>query len=384
MITRNSEAKIIELLTGFPCVAILGPRQVGKTTLAKIIGRFYEKVIYLDLELTKDLSKLDDAETYLRQFEDHLIIIDEVQRRKDLFPVLRGLIDANRRPGRFILLGSASPDLLRNTSETLAGRIAFHQLAGFSLKEIYPEYELLRLWQYGGFPDAFLNTNLWDDWMGNFILTYLERDLPNLGFPADSTTGRQLWGMIAHHHGNIVNYADIGKSLELSIHTVKGYIHFLESAFLVRILKPYYINIGKRIVKSPKVYIRDSGILHYLLGVGNTDELFGHPKKGASWEGFVIEQLLPLLPANRQAFFYRTHDGAEADLVITRGDKPVATIEIKFGSATKPSRGNIESVKTIGSKDNFIVVKDDEDYLLSSGFRVCGINIFLNKYLPEI
>lgn len=384
MIQRTAEARIRHLLNGFPCVGLIGPRQVGKTTLAKEIGRSFERVIYLDLELNADIVKLEDAETYLRQFQDHIIIIDEVQRKPDLFPVLRALIDQDRRPGRFILLGPASPSLLKNTSESLAGRIAYHQLGGFSIPEISTGFDINSLWLRGGFPDAFLKPDFWQDWMENFVLTYLERDLPGLGFPADRTTGRHLWSMMAHYHGNLLNYTELSKSLEMSVTTVKRYISFIEEAFLVRILEPYQVNLGKRIVKTPKVYLRDTGILHYFLGVQTLDELFGHPKKGASWEGFVIEQILQQLPANQQAFFYRSHDGAETDLVIVRGGKPVASVEIKFGSGAKPSRGNTESVKALKTESNFILISENEDYLLTSGFRVCGIKRFLDRYMQAL
>jgi predicted AAA+ superfamily ATPase len=384
MIQRTAEARIRHLLDGFPCVGLIGPRQVGKTTLAKEIGKSYERVIYLDLELNADLVKLEDAETYLRQFHDHLIIIDEVQRKPDLFPALRALIDQDRRPGRFILLGPASPSLLKNASESLAGRIAYQQLGGFSIPEIPPETEINSLWLRGGFPDAFLKPDFWQDWMENFVLTYLERDLPSLGFPANRTTGRHLWSMMAHYHGNLLNFTELSKSLEMSATTVKRYISFLEEAFLLRILEPWHANPGKRIVKTPKVYLRDSGILHYFLGVQTLDELFGHPKKGASWEGFVIGQILQQLPASQQAFFYRSHDGAETDLVIVQGGKPAASVEIKFGSAARPSRGNTESVKALKTESNFILVSGNEDYLLSSGFRVCGIRLFLDRYLQTL
>lgn len=381
MITRISEKRINDLLNGFPCVAIIGPRQVGKTTLAKQISKGFTSSIYLDLELQKDFTKLDDSETYLGQFEDHLVIIDEVQRKKDLFPVLRALIDQNRKPGRFLLLGSASPDLLRNSSESLAGRIAYHELTTFLLPEVFPEFRIEELWMNGGFPYPFLHLKYWSDWMNNFIKTYLERDLPALGFPADTITGQHLWTMLAHYHGNLVNYAEIGKSLDLSIHTVKKYMHFLEYAFLIRTLQPYFLNSKKRLVKSPKVYIRDSGIMHFLMGIETWDQLLGHPKKGASWEGFVIEHIISLLPVNRKVFFYRTHDGAELDLVITKGVRPVAGIEIKLGSDVRPSRGNTEAVNTLKTKHNFIIVKDEEDYTLSENFRICGLRIFLEKYL---
>jgi predicted AAA+ superfamily ATPase len=384
MISRIADKKILDLLGGFPCVAILGPRQVGKTTLAKQIQERYKTSIYIDLELTSDMIKLEDAETFLGQFQDYLIIIDEVQRKKDLFPILRALIDQNRKPGRFLLLGSAAPDLLRNSSETLAGRIAYYELFPFLLPEIYPAFEIERLWLRGGYPNPFLRESYWLDWMNNFSKTYFERDLPNLGFTADSITGERLWYMLSHYHGNLVNYADIGKSLELSIRTVKKYINFLENAFLIRTIKPFHSNLKKRLVKSPKVYIRDSGIMHYLSGIENIKELFGHPKKGASWEGFVIEQIIALLPQNRKTFFYRTHDGAELDLVITKGGNPVAAIEIKFGSGAKLSRGNTEAVQFLKTKKNFLIVNRNEDYVLSNGFRVCGLQIFLDKYLGMI
>jgi predicted AAA+ superfamily ATPase len=330
------------------------------------------------------MVKLDDAETYLGQFQDYLIIIDEVQRKKELFPVLRALIDQNRKPGRFLLLGSAAPDLLKNSSETLAGRIAYCELFPFALPEIYPAFEIERLWLKGGYPSPFLLDSFWLDWMNNFTKTYFERDLPNLGFPADSITGERLWFMLSHYHGNLVNFAEIGKSLDLSYHTIKKYIAFLENAFLIRTIKPFHSNLKKRLVKSPKVYIRDSGIMHYLLGIETIEELFGHPKKGASWEGFVIEQIIALLPQNRKTYFYRTHDGAELDLVITKGVHPVAGIEIKFGSDTKPSRGNTEAVQFLKTRQNFIIVNKNEDYVLSNGFRVCGLQVFLEKYLGEI
>jgi predicted AAA+ superfamily ATPase len=252
------------------------------------------------------------------------------------------------------------------------------------LPEIYPDHNIDDLWVRGGFPDPFLHEKYWLDWMNNFTRTYFERDLPNLGFPADSLTGERLWTMLAHHHANLINYAEIGKSLEFSIHTIKKYIGFLENAFLIRVIEPYFSNVKKRLVKTPKVYIRDSGLMHYLSGIEGIEQLFGHPKKGASWEGFVIEQIIPLLPLNRKVYFYRTHDGAELDLVITKANQPVAAIEVKFGSGIKPSRGNTEAIQFLNTKQNFIIVRDDEDYQISSGFRVCGLNVFIENYLDAI
>lgn len=384
MIARISSTKVLDLLQGFPAVAIIGPRQVGKTTLAKMIRENFGHSIYLDLELQRDFEKLDDAETFLKQFENRMIIIDEIQRKKELFPVLRALIDQNRRPGRFLLLGSAAPELLRDSSESLAGRIAYHELTPFLLPEVYPAYKIDDLWLKGGFPDPFLNDQYWLEWMNNFTKTYFERDLINLGFPGDSLTGEKLWTMLAHLHGNLVKYSELGRSLELSIHTVKHYIHFLENAFLIRLVRPFYSNIKKRLVKAPKVYIRDSGLLHYLLGIENMDQLISHPKKGGSWEGFVLEQILPLIKPNRKIWFYRTHDGAELDLVITLGDQPIATIEVKYGSGIRPGRGNTEAVNYLGTMKNYIIVKGDDDYMLTETFRIVGLDIFLTVYLPDI
>lgn len=245
MISRIAENKIKDLLQGFPCVAIIGPRQVGKTTLAKMIQKSFDESVSLDLELQKEYIKLEDPETYLRQFESKPISIDEVQRKKELFPVLRALIDQKRKPGRFLLLGSATPELLGDSSESLAGRIAYFELTPFLLSEISSNYNLMDLWVRGGFPDPFLNRKYWLDWMNNFVKTYVERDLPNLGLPADSITAERIWTMLAHNHGSLVNYSEIGKSLELSIHTVKKYIGFLENAFLVRLIQPYHSNIKK-------------------------------------------------------------------------------------------------------------------------------------------
>ncbi len=365
-------------------MAIIGPRQVGKTSMAKQIRKDYPDSLYLDMELQSDYLKLEDAETYLAQFSDRLIVIDEVQRRKELFPVLRALIDMNRKPGRFLLLGSAAPDLIRDSSESLAGRIAYYELSPFILKEIQPQYGINDLWFRGGFPDPFLNKNIWTDWMNNFVNTYFERDLPALGFPADSITGKRLWLMLAHIHGNLIKYSELAKSLELSVNTIKKYVQFLENAFLIRTIRPFHANIKKRLVKSPKIYIRDSGILHYLLGIDQYEQLTGNPKMGASWEGFVIEQLMPLIPLNRQVFFYRTHDGAELDMVISKGGIPVSGIEIKYGSDVRLSRGNTQAIQILQTTNNFVLVKDKEDYAISKRLRVCDVNTFADKYLPGL
>jgi len=339
--------------------------------------------IYLDLENEFDFNKLNDSGYFFQQYQDKLIVIDEVQRKKELFPVLRSVIDMDRRPGRFILLGSASPDLIRDSSETLAGRIAYLELYPFTISEVKELDKIDNLWFKGGFPDAYIEKIPWNLWMENFIRTYVERDLSQLGFPGNQIKARRLWQMLAHLHGNIINYSELGRSLDLDMKTIKGYIDFLENAFLVRTLQPYFTNLKKRLVKSPKVYLRDTGILHFFLGLNSIDEIYGHPKFGASWEGFVIEQIIASVKPNRYFYFFRTHDGAELDLIIERGGIPVAGIEIKFSSNFSPSRGNTEAVSTLKTRENFIIIKENEDFMYKK-FRVCGVEIFLEKYLPEI
>lgn len=385
MIHRLAENKILDLIQYFPCVAIVGPRQVGKTTLVKMIRNSLTKPsIYLDMEMITDYSKLSDPETYLLQHEDKTVIIDEVQRLPSLFPILRALIDKNRSAGRFLLLGSAGPDLIRNSSESLAGRIAYFELTPFIINEVINNYSLTDLWLRGGFPDVFLNKAPWRAWMNNFIRTYLERDLPNLGFSADPIKAERLWIMLAHNHANLINYTDISKSLELSSVTIKKYIDFLEKAFLVRQLRPYTFNIKKRMVKSPKIYIRDSGILNYLLGIEHFEDLISNIKMGASWEGFVVDQIAAILPEGRKLFFYRTHDGSEVDLIIEKGGKPFSAIEIKYGSDVRSNKGNAMAINNLATKNNFIITAEGENYMLSNGFRVCSLQTFLNEYLPSL
>lgn len=385
MIKRISEKDTLQLLGSFPCAALVGPRQIGKTTLAKQIAKKRKgKSIYIDLELKDGYARLEDPETFLRQHADKLVIIDEVQRMPSLFSVLRGIIDEKRKNGRFLLLGSTSPNLIRNSSESLAGRIGYKEMFPLVVPEVAAKYSIESLWLKGGFPDAFLEKSNHGQWMSNFITTYLERDLPQMGFSAPRIIAERLWYMLANSHGGLINYSDYSKSLEITDHTVKKYIDFLQNAFLVRQLQPYHSNLSKRIVKSPKVYIRDSGILHYMLGIETMDDLIGNPKMGASWEGFVIEQIAALLKMNRKIFFYRTHDGAELDLVIEKGGKPLAGVEIKYGSDFRPNKGNTMALKTLQTKHNYVVVQGKDDYETSSGFRVCGLAVFLKKYLPEL
>jgi predicted AAA+ superfamily ATPase len=319
MIPRLGTKELLEILEYFPVLGITGPRQVGKTTLSKeLAGQIEKKVIYLDMENPVDLSKLSEPTLYFKKNEDVCIIIDEVQRVPELFPILRSMIDQKRIPARFILTGSASPELIRDSSESLAGRIAYKELTAFNYIEIY-NHKLSGLhWFRGGFPPSFLapSDRISISWINNFIQTYIERDLPLLGLQAAPTFLRNLWLMLAHIHGNVLNMELLSKSLEVTGPTIKKYIHFLSEAYLIRILHPFHINIKKRIVKSPKIYIRDTGILHQLLGITTYDMLEGHPMKGNSWEGYVIEQISLHAQNQYEMYFYRTHQGAECDLVL--------------------------------------------------------------------
>jgi predicted AAA+ superfamily ATPase len=346
-------------------VGLIGCRQVGKTTLSKIIAEESKDVLYLDLELPSDIAKLQDPELYLSQFSGRLVIIDEIQRIPDLFPLLRALVDKNRTPKRFLILGSASPDLIKQASETLAGRIIYHELRPFSLDEVGFD-SLKTLWLRGGLPLSFLSE---DDhqsliWREAFIRTYLERDIPQFGIHVPSTNLRRFWMMIAHMHGQLWNASQIAKGLGLSAPTVRNYLDILTDTFIVRQLVPYHFSIKKRLIKSQRVYIRDSGLLHALLRIGSFDDLQAHPVVGSSWEGFVIEQIADILPENTPLYFYRTSAGAEIDLVIfDRKNQPLA-VEIKYSLSPKPERGFSIAFEDLSCKKGFIVYPGEEHYPL--------------------
>lgn len=333
MIPRRLQTTLTQLLDDYPAVALLGPRQTGKTTLAWTLAD-QRPSIYLDLASTADQAKLYNAELYLTEHQDKLVILDEVQRSPGLFQELRGLIDrgrrAGRRNGRFLLLGSASIELLRQSSESLAGRIAYLELSPFDVLEVGME-KTDTLWLRGGFPDSVLAS---DDsaslrWRQDFIRTYLERDIPQLGPRIPAETLRRFWGMLAHSQGELLNAAKLAAALGVDGKTVARYLDLLVDLLLVRRLKPWHSNDGKRLVKSPKTYVRDSGITHALLGIGEKETLLSHPVCGRSWEGFVIENCLSVAPAHSEASFYRSSAGAECDLVLMFPDQTTWAIEIK-------------------------------------------------------
>ena len=317
-------------------MAILGPRQVGKTTLARSFAESHPGPVTLfDLERPSDLASLEEPELALERLQG-LVIMDEIQRRPDIFPVLRALVDRPDASTQFLVLGSASPDLLKQSSESLAGRIAYHRMSGFNLEEVGIE-ELDPLWMRGGFPRSFTAKSLEasDGWRHDFIATFLERDLPQLGITIPAPTLHRFWKMLAHYHGQIWKGSEIGRALGVSHHTVRGYLDILESTYVVRVLPPWFENLKKRQVKSPKIYIADSGLLHSLLGISEPEELYSHPKVGASWEGFLLSTVLEQIGDRpTEAYFWAAHTGAELDLLLVRGQKRLG-FEFKRTSSPK-------------------------------------------------
>jgi predicted AAA+ superfamily ATPase len=377
LVSRRIEGSVLEQLARFSAVALLGPRQVGKTTLARQIALQCHGLM-LDLESPADRARLQEPELFLSRHHDQLLILDEVQRLPGLFEVLRGVIDTNRftgrRNGQFLLLGSASVDLIRQSSESLAGRICYLELGGFSVLELGAEaWE--RLWIRGGFPDS---VQAADDasssiWREQFIRTYLERDIPQLGPRIPAETLRRFWTMLAHNQGGLLNAASLGRSLGVDGKTIRHYLDLLVDLLLVRQLQPLVANAGKRLVKAPKIYVRDSGLVHTLLGLDSADAVLGHPVAGASWEGFVLETLLTLIPRRHQAFFYRTAGGAEMDLVIDEPGGRRWAIEIKRSLTPTLSRGFHQARVDLQPQHCFVVIPREGRFPLAPGVEAVGL-----------
>lgn len=357
-ISRNCENQIKKHLTSFPCVALLGSRQVGKSTLAKRIIANISNSLYLDLEDPRDLNKLNDPLAFLEANNDHLICIDEVQRRPEIFQVFRTYLDKNNRPGQLLLLGSASKELIRQSSESLAGRISYIEISPFVATEVS---DLKRLWLQGGYPDSYLNsTELSFDWRINYIRTFLEMDIPALGIKIPAETLKRFWSMLAHLNGSLLNSAKLASSMGVSAPTIKKYLDILEGTFVIRQLKPFHTNTKKRLIKSPKIYIRDSGLIHCLLGIESYNDLLGHPVLGSSYESFIIESLLHQFPRYTPSF-YRSSSGAEIDLVLEKGNKKIA-IEIKSSANPGLTQGFFEALKIIRPDKSFIIAPVDSPY----------------------
>ena len=365
----------------FPIVGVVGPRQVGKTTLVKNIKSILKTDwIYLDLDLHSDKAKLANAELFFDAYTDRCVIIDEIQEMPELFSLLKALVDKNKRPARFIILGSASPKLIRKSSDALTGRIGYIELHPFHLLETDIEVQN-QLWLKGGFPDAFLSKTVrqWQIITHNFVKTYVERELPGLGLPASNDTSRRLFQMLVHLTGQQLNLSLISKSLGIAANTAKSYIEFIENAFLIRSLQPYYKNTKKRLTKSPKIYWRDTGVLHHLLQINTYEQLLGHPSLGASWEAFVIQQIIASLPSELEYFYYRTQDGAEVDFIITNGGAAMISCEIKFTNRPKLTKGNTTAIQDVDAKHNFVITPQADHYPIRENVWVCSLSWFLNN-----
>ncbi len=378
MIPRRLQLALSSALAEVPAVALLGPRQVGKTTLAlEVAGT--RPAIYLDLESETDRAKLAVPELYLEQHADKLVILDEIQRTPQLFQSLRGLIDSGRRrgqrKGRFLVLGSASIDLLRQSSESLAGRIRYLELAPLDAAEVGRD-RLDGLWLRGGFPESLLAESDAASlrWRVDFIRTYLERDVPQLGPRVPAETLRRLWTMLAHQQGGLLNAAALARALAVDGKTVAGYLDLLVDLLLVRRLAPWHGNIRKRLVKSPKVYVRDSGLVHALLGIGDREALLAHPVAGSSWEGLAIESLIGAAPGGTGANFFRTSAGAEADLLLALpGHRQPWAIEIKRGLAPKIERGFHHACESVRPERRFVVYGGVERFPLADGIEAISL-----------
>ena len=379
MIERREHRRLLErLIANNPVVGLLGARQVGKTTLARAIANRRKGPTHIfDLESSADVARLADPLLALSPLRG-LVVLDEIQRIPNIFPALRVLADRVPRPARFLVLGSAGPDLLRQSAETLAGRIAYYELPGFSLGEI-PVKQLRRLWLRGGFPRSYTVRSHADSyrWRVNFVRTFLERDIPQLGIGVASATLDRFWSMLAHYHAQLWNGAELGRAFGVSHHAARRYLDALEATFMIRSLQPWSANTKKRQVKSPKVFVRDSGLLHRLLNISTFDELERHPKVGASWEGFIIENLIHILDADsRNCFFWATHTGAEIDLLVRTGAK-LRGFEVKRTSAPRATRSMHIALKDLPLDTLDVVHAGDETFPLAKGIRAVAANRIL-------
>ena len=387
MLDRALYTKLSDAISRSPAVALIGPRQVGKTTLALEIGKNHN-ALYLDLESEQDRAKLSQPALYLADHQDKLVILDEIHRAPNLFPALRGLIDQGRRAGRkagqYLLLGSASLDLLKQSGETLAGRIAYLELTPLNILETQA-LPSDTLWVRGGFPESLLATNTaWSlRWRQDFIRTYLERDIPQFGPRIAAETLRRFWGMLAHHQGGLLNTAQLARNLGVDTKTAASYLDLLVDLLLVRRLPPWHANLGKRLVKSPKVYVRDSGLVHALLNIPDKETLLAHPVVGQSWECFVIENLITAAPDSVQAYFYRSNGGAEIDLLLSWPDGTLWAIEIKRSLTPKLERGFHAACTDLNPTRKFVVYPGTERYRIATDIEAitpAALALELNKF----
>lgn len=378
-IERQLLENLKKYLAIFPAIALLGPRQCGKSTLVKSLVRNFDAIIYLDLQKESDLNKLSEPEFFFESNVDKIICLDEIQLVPKLFSVLRSVIDSNRVNGKFILLGSASQELIQQTSESLAGRIGILHLSPFLVNELsnFESFSLQKFWIRGGFPNSYLAENDENSmiWLENYIRTYVERDIPQLGFQIPALQLKRLLTMCAHNQGQQLNLSKLGESMGLTHPTIKKYIDLLEQTFIVRTIQPFEVNVKKRLVKSPKVFVRDSGILHQLLAIPNFNSLLGHPVFGSSWEGIVIENIIVNMPS-WDYFYYRTATGDEIDLILKKGNQTIA-IECKASDAPKVNKGFYRSLEVIQPTKTFIIAPTNDTYKIAENITVIGLDNFL-------
>jgi len=383
MIYRLLSKEVLTSIEQFPSVAILGARQTGKTTLAKsLLLEVTRETLYIDLEDSEDLNRLSNPQLFFTNNQDKCIILDEIQRMPELFPLLRSYIDRYRIPGRFILLGSANPHLLKLTSETLAGRIVYTELTGINILEVSDIFSTEVHWLRGGFPEPL---QIEDDdrrnkWHTTFLRTITERDIPLMGLTISTHSVWQCLQFLAYLSGNVLRKSNLTRDLELTHQKLSLILDYLESAYLIRRLMPYYINISKRLVKSPKVYLRDSGLLHSVLSIRSFNDMLGNPICGHSWEGYTIEQIISVLGQKFEYFFYRTQDGTECDLLLCRNSKPLACIEMKITVNPKRTKSLTTAIRDLRTKNNFIIVPHRTDsYQIAYDLMVCDLHGFFNE-----
>ncbi len=374
-VEREVSQIIKQHMENFPSVALLGARQVGKSTLAKKYISSVENAIYMDLEDPVDFAKLSDPSAFLQANSDKLICFDEIQRFPEIFQIFRGYLDRGKRNGQLLLLGSASRDLIRQSSESLAGRISYLNINPFLVSEIE---NLDKLWVQGGFPKSYLMDEHFSyEWRTNYISNFLERDIPNLGIKIPPLTLRRFWQMLAHSNGQLLNQAKLGSSLGVSSTTIKKYLDILEGTFVVKQLLPFHANVKKRLVKSPKVYIKDTGLLHNLLGIESMNDLLGHPTIGSSFESMVITSVIESFPKYTPSF-YRTSAGAEIDLVLEKGNKKFC-IEVKASTTPKVSKGFHEALKVLNPDGTFVVGNIKGSYPINSDINIYGVKELIEK-----
>lgn len=393
MVRRILQKSLTNALNTMPVVALLGPRQVGKTTLALEFAKSTrKKTAYLDLELDTDQAKISDPEAYLRRFPNTLLIIDEIQRQPELFRLLRGIVDVRKRTGekagQFLLLGSASRDLIQHSSETLAGRVRFLELGPLSVLEMSQTdplgFNFEKLWFRGGFPESYLadtDDESWE-WRSDFISSYVERDIPLMGPQVSAVTMRRLWSMLAHHHAQQVNLSQLGKSLGVNYKTVKNYIDTLTDFYMVRQIQPWAGTTKKRLVKAPKIYLRDTGLMHRLLNIADFETLLGHPSIGSSWEGFIVENIINHLSDKWRYSYYRTSAQAEVDLVLEGPRQEVWAIEIKRSIAPDVRKGFHLASQDVHATKRFVIYPGSERFPLAREIEALSIVQFLQLLHP--